>query len=147
MNKRWPQQWVFVEKIKEFCKTNGLLTPRGAIKMDVVADMFNLNVDTLRQFLHDSSRRRPHINTLTHISGVVGCSVMEFLDAPANAPLGLTPGQWAGLGERERALALSLLADIAADNLTIAEKEVLHDIFQAAKESLLNLKNNECHHH
>jgi transcriptional regulator with XRE-family HTH domain len=140
MNKRWPQQGVFVEKIKNFCKTNGLLTSRGAIKMDVVADMFNLNEDTLRQFLHDSSRRRPHINTLTHISGVLGCSVMEFIDAPANAPLGLTPRQWAGLDERERALALSLLADIAADNLTIAEKEALHDIFQAAKGSLLKLK-------
>jgi transcriptional regulator with XRE-family HTH domain len=140
MNKRWPQQGIFAEKIKEFCKINGLLTPRGAIKMDIVADMFNLNEDTLRQFLHDSGRRRPHINTLTHISGVVGCSVIEFIDAPANAPLGMPSEQWAGLSERERTLVSSLLADIAADNLTIAEKEALYDIFQVAKGSLLKLK-------
>jgi hypothetical protein len=140
MNKRWPQQGVFVEKIKEFCKMSGLLTPRGAIKMDIVADMFNLNEDTLRQFLYDSGRRRPHINTLTHISGIVGCSAIEFLDAPASAPQGVPSEQWAELSERERALASSLLADIAADDLTIAEKEALHDIFQVAKGSLLKLK-------
>ena len=140
MNKRWLQQGVFAERVKEFCKKNGLLTQRGAVQMDVVADLFNLNEDTLRQFLQDSTRKRPHINTLTHIASVLGCSVTEFIDAPSHPSPGMTQERWAELSERERVLVSSLLADIASDGLSVAEKEGLYKIFQAAKNALLQLK-------
>jgi len=108
--------------------------------MDITADLFNLSEDTLRQFLQDTSRKRPHINTLTHIASVLGCSVVEFLDAPTNPPPGLPLERWTELSERERVLASSLLADITSDDLSVAEKEALYSIFQTAKNSLIQLK-------
>jgi len=142
MNKWWPQQTVFAERVKEHCRKNGLLTKRGAIKMDVVADSFNINEDTLRQLLQDTTRNRPHINTLTHIARVLGCSVTEFIDAPSDPPPGMTLGQWGGLSDRERTMASFYLATITSDALSVAEKEVLYSSFQLLKDSLIQLKEN-----
>jgi transcriptional regulator with XRE-family HTH domain len=138
--KKWSQRIVFVERVKEYCRKNGLLTKRGAVQMEVLADMFNLNEDVLRQFLQDSTRRRPHINTLTHIASVLGCSVTEFLDAPSDPPPGMSLERWAGLDERERVLVSSLLVDISTDDLTLAEKELLYKDFHQTKERMLKLK-------
>ena len=140
MNKSWPQQSVFAERVKEFCIQNDLLTKRGAVRFDLVADLFNLNEDTLRQLLYDSTRKRPYIDTLLHISGVLGCSVTEFLDAPGDPPPGMSTEKWSSLSARERSMASSLLAAVASDDLTLGEKEVLHDSFLSLKASLLHLK-------
>jgi transcriptional regulator with XRE-family HTH domain len=140
MNKRWPQQENFAARVKEFCKKNGLMTKRGAVKMDAAADLFDLNEDTLRQLLQDSTRKRPYIDTLINIASILGCSVTEFLDAPTDPPPGMSLEKWTALTARERMLASSLLAIIASDDLSIGEKEHLHNIFQAAKDSLLHLK-------
>jgi transcriptional regulator with XRE-family HTH domain len=139
---RWPQQTVFAERVKEQKKKNGLLTKRGAIKMDVVADLFNINEDTLRQFLHDTTRNRPHINTLTHIASVLGCSVTEFIDAPSDPPPGMSFEQWGELTARERTMVSFYLSTIVSDALSVAEKEVLYNNFQSLKEALLQLKQN-----
>jgi transcriptional regulator with XRE-family HTH domain len=140
MNNRWPQQEVFAERVKEFCRRNGHLTQRGAVKMAVVADMFGLHVDTLRQLLQDTTRKRPYIDTLIQISSVIGCSVTEFLDAPSDPPPGMSLERWSRLTERERMLASSLLSAIASDDLSIAEKEVLHSNFQSLRDSLVELR-------
>jgi transcriptional regulator with XRE-family HTH domain len=139
-NKRWPQQRVFAERVKEFCIRNNLLTSRGAIKMDVVSDMFNLHEDTLRQFLQNTTRNRPHINTLTFIASVLGCSVAEFLDAPTDPPPALSHERWAGLNERERGLLTSLLAEVASDDLSADEKEELCRVVLEAKERMSRQK-------
>jgi len=141
MVRPWLQKGIFADRVREYCRKSGLLTKRGAVQMDVVADLFNLNEDTLRQFLYDSTRSRPHVDTLTHIASVLGCSVTEFLDAPNDPPPGMSSEQWADLTERERILASSFLATVASDGLSIAEKEFLHTNFQALKDSLLQLKN------
>ena len=140
MGKYWPQQSVFSAIVKDYCGRNGLLTKRGAIQWDVLADLFNLNEDVLRQFCQDSSRKRPHINTLQHCASVLGCSVTLFLDSPSEPLDGVSPERWAGLGERERALASSILADISMSDLTLAEKELLYKDFQQTKERMLQLK-------
>jgi transcriptional regulator with XRE-family HTH domain len=140
MNKWWLQQGVFAERVKEYCRKNGLLTKRGAVQMDVLADLFNLNEDVLRHFLQDSTRKRPHINTLTHIASVIGCRVTEFLDVPSDPPNGIPPDRWSALCERERVLVSSLLADFSAEDLTLEEKELLYKDFQQSKEKMLKLK-------
>jgi len=139
MNK-WPQRAVFSERVKEFCRKNGLLTKRGAVQMDVLADMFNLNEEVLRQCLQDSTRARPHINTLSHIASVIGCSVTDFLDAPNDPPPAISHERWRGLGERERALVVSLITEIASDDLTIAEREELFKDFRHLKARMLRLR-------
>jgi transcriptional regulator with XRE-family HTH domain len=116
---KWLQQRIFAEKVKEYCQKNGLLTSRGAVRLDVVSDLFNLHEDTLRQFLQNTSRKRPHIDTLTHIAGVIGCSVTEFLDSPNNPPPGMPNEKWAALSEQERALASAMLTQIVSDNLSV----------------------------
>ena len=140
MNSRWPQQTVFRRRVEEYCKKNDLMTPRGAVNLVIASDLFDLTEDTLRQFLQDSTRVRPHINTLSRIANMVGCSVTEFIDAPNDPPPGTTLAHWAGLSERERVLARSLMADISSDGLSLAEKEALHKLFQSAKDALLTLK-------
>jgi transcriptional regulator with XRE-family HTH domain len=143
MNKRWPQQSVFAERVREFCRVNGLLTKRGAVRMDVVADMFNVHEDTLRQFLQDTSRMRPHINTLNFIANVLGCSVFEFLGAPQDPPPPISHERWNSLGERERALVVSMITEISSDDLSLEEKEFLHNNFRSLKVSLLELRNSQ----
>jgi len=140
MEKVWQQQSVFAEMVKEFCRKNGLLTPRGAVKMEETADLFDLNTDTLRQFLYDSTRRRPHLDTLSHIASVIGCSVADFLDSPNDPPPAVSQGQWAGLGERERALVVSLIADFSTEGLSLAEREELCRLFREAKDRMLRLR-------
>jgi transcriptional regulator with XRE-family HTH domain len=140
MNRRWLQQEIFQKRVRQFCKKNALLTKRGAIKMDVTADLFNLNEDTLLQFMHDRNRARPHLDTLTHIAGVLGVSVTEFVDAPSHPTPGISKVKWAKLSEEERALAVAVLAEITADDLTVEEKEELYKSFQEQKERILRLK-------
>jgi hypothetical protein len=140
MNKWWPQQGVFAERVKEFCRKNGLLTKRGAIQMDVLADMCNLNEDVLRKCLQDSSRKRPHLNTLTHIAALIGCSVLEFLDAPNDPPPTFSHERWAEMTEDERALVTSLIAEISKADLTLAEKQELLKGFHEVKERILRLR-------
>ena len=143
MGKKWLQQRVFSERIKEYCQKNGLLSQRGAVKMAEVADLLNLHEDSLRQFMYDSSRRRPHVDTLTRIASVIGVSVAEFLDdpgAPIPPGIGISPEKWTELSDRERAIASALVANIANDELTVSEKEGLYDIFMQAKKTLLGLR-------
>jgi len=140
MNKRWPQQVVFAERVRDYCRRNGLLTPRGAVKMDEAADLFGLHEDTLRQLLQDTTRKRPYIDTLVGIASVLGCSVTEFLDAPGDPAPGMSAERWAGLSERERVMASSLLAALGSDDLSVAEKEVLFSTFQGLKDALVRLK-------
>jgi len=140
MNKQWPQQAVFAEKVKEFCKANGLLTKRGAVQMNVVADRFNIHEDTLRQLLQDTTRMRPHINTLTSIAAIIGCSAFEFLGAPHDPPPPISRESWEGLSERERAIVVTLVAEIASSDLSVDEKAELCMDFQQMKDRLLRLK-------
>ena len=140
MNKWWPQQSVFAERVKQFCKERGLLTKRGAVQMDVLAEMFGISEDVLRRFLQDSTRKRPHIKTLTRIASVLKCSVLLFLDVPSDAPPTITPEHWTEMAEDERALLTSLLADFSSDDLSLAEKQLLYKVFQQTKEKMLQLK-------
>jgi len=83
---------------------------------------------------------RPHINTLNFIADVIGCSVFEFLGAPHDPPPPISHEKWEGLCERERALVVSLITEISSDDLSIEEKEFLHNNFQCLKDSLIQLK-------
>jgi hypothetical protein len=65
--------------------------------------------------------------------------VTEFIDAPSHPPPGMTQERWAELSEKERVIASSILADIASDELSVAEKEGLYRIFKEAKKVLLEL--------
>jgi len=140
MNKQWPQQAVFAERVKQFCRENGLLTKRGAVQMGAVADMFDIHEDTLRQLLQDTTRMRPHINTLTSIAGIIGCSVFEFLGAPHDPPPPISREAWEALGERERAIVVTLVSEISSNDLSVDEKAELCMDFRQTKERMLRLK-------
>ncbi|MCL1894843.1 MAG: hypothetical protein FWG02_11555 [Holophagaceae bacterium] len=137
---KWPQRVVFVERVKEFCRKNDLLTKRGAVQMDVLADMLNLNEDVLRQCLQDSTRGRPAIRTLEHIASVLKCSVTDFLDTPHDPPPPISVERWEGLSERDRGLVVSLIAEITSDELSNAEREELFKDFRHLKARMLKLK-------
>jgi transcriptional regulator with XRE-family HTH domain len=136
----WAQQRVFAERVKDFCRQKGLLTKRGAVQMDVLANMFNISEDVLRRFLQDSTRKRPHLNTLTYMASVLNCSVLEFLDTPNNPPPTVSPEHWAGMTEEERAIVTSLIAEFFTDDLSLAEKQVLYKTFRDVKERMLGLR-------
>jgi len=137
---RWVQQGIFVERVKDFCRKNDLLTPRGAVNLDATADIFNVTNDTLRQFLQNRSRKRPHIDTLTHVANVVGCNVTEFLDAPSDPPPGISNEHWAELSERERVIATEVLMDMTTEELTMQEKEELFGAYKDLKARILRLR-------
>jgi hypothetical protein len=83
------------------------------------------------------------VDTLTRIAAIVGVSVAEFLDdpgAPVPPGIGISLDAWAALSDRERALASALVAHVADDCLSVAEKEGLYNIFLEAKKTLLGLK-------
>ena len=140
MNENWPQQEVFCERVKRFCEKNGCLTKRGAVKLDVAADLFNISEVTLKQFLYHKTRKRPHFETLLFISSVIGCSVNEFTGAPDNSPPGVSQEKWGEISERERMFASTVLNDMIADNLSLAEKELLFGVYQDLKTRLIWLK-------
>jgi hypothetical protein len=140
MNARWPQQEVFCERVKQFACRNGYTTPRGAVRLDVMADMFNLQEQSLRQFLQHKQQKTPRYSTLAHISGVLGCPVMEFLDDPGDPPPGVAPARWSELSERERAIASEMLADMTGDSLTAPEKEEAFGAFKEMKARIMRLR-------
>jgi len=125
--------------VREFCEKNGLTTSRGAIRLDAVADLFNLQEMTLKHFLQYKSRNRPHYDTLSHIAGVIGCSVTEFMDNPGDAPFGMQE-KWAGMTERERMFASTVIADFSAAELSDAEKDTLFSVYQDMKTLMLRLR-------
>jgi transcriptional regulator with XRE-family HTH domain len=137
---KWPQQGVFAERVKEFCRQNGMLTARGAVMMDVVSDLFNLHEETLRQFLQNKGRSRPHIDTLTRMAGVMGCRVTDFLDAPSEPVLGVGREGWEKLSEQDRVYATALFGDLAESDLTPPEKDLLFGAYQDLKARLLKLR-------
>ena len=139
-NVKWPQQARFCERVKQFCKDNDLLTPRGAVNLPVVADLFDICEHTLKQFLQYRSRSRPHLDTLTHIAGVLGCSVAEFVDGPGEPPPGMQQGQWAGLSEQERVFASTMYADITRPDLSLAEKRALFMAYEELRDRFFKLK-------
>jgi len=120
MSEHWPQQGIFIRRVKEFCREKGHLTKRGAVKTEVVADLFGIQEDTLVQFMHDSRRKRPHIDTLTQMAAVLGVSVTEFMDAPSHPAPGVTGEAWASMSEHERTLVVAMLADIASADFSAA---------------------------
>ena len=140
MNKHWPQQEVFITRVKQFCKLNNLTTPRGAVNWEAAAGVFNLSEVTLRQYMQYKARSRPRIDILTNIATVIGCSVVDFLDDPGDAPPGMQ-GRWADLSERERALASEMFADIAAEDLTLDEKEELFTAYREARARIFRMRN------
>jgi len=140
MNERWPQQEVFCERVKQFAHRNGYTTPRGAVQLDVVADMFNLQEQSLRQFLQHKQQKRPRYSTLAHISSVLGCSVMDFLDDPGDPPPGVHLDRWLEMSELERALTSEMLADMAGTDLTAPEKEELFGAFKEMKARIVRLR-------
>jgi hypothetical protein len=139
MNENWPQQEVFCQRVKEFCDKNGHTTPRGAIKLDVVADLFNLSETTLKHFLQYKSRSRPHYDTLALIAWVIGCSVTEFMDNPGDTPPGMQE-KWSEMTERQRMFASTMIADFSAKDISDAEKEALFSAYQDIKALVLRLK-------
>jgi len=137
--KKWVQQGVFAESVKEFCRRNGLLTPRGAVRLDIVSDMFNLTEETLRQFLQNRSRNRPHIDTLSHIASVIGCKVTDFLDSSDPIP-GMPRKTWSQLSPQDRAYATAVFSDLATSDLTPKEKALLFGVYQDLKARLLKAR-------
>jgi transcriptional regulator with XRE-family HTH domain len=140
MNKNWPQQEVFCQKVKQFCERNGLTTTRGAIKLDIASDLFNLSEITLKQFLQYKSRSRPHYDTLSFIAGVIGCSVTEFMDDPGDPPPGTGQEKWSEMTERERVIASTMITDIVSKDMSASEKEELFGAYQEMRARILRLK-------
>jgi hypothetical protein len=140
MNNDWPQQQIFIEKVKSFAKANGYTTPRGAAQVAVLARLFNLSESTLKQALYFKSKRRLGYDALSHIAGVVGCSVNDFTGTPSESPPNVAQQKWNEISHEERLFASTVLADVMADQLTVAEKRELFSAYNEMKARLLRLR-------
>jgi transcriptional regulator with XRE-family HTH domain len=125
MNPNWSQQEVFCSRIKEYAEHEGLVSARGALNFPALAARFDLGPTTIKQFVQNKKRPRPHFDTLNNIAGVINkvvpCKVMESWD-DVNTPLpGVTPERWAEASERDRVLSSALLEDLMS--IPEAEKE------------------------
>lgn len=124
MNPNWPQQEVFCARIQEFAEAEGLMTARGALNFPSLAARLDLGPTTIKQFVQNKKRPRPHFDTLNSIAGVikkvVPCDVMEFWD-DVNTPIpGVTLERWAEASEEDRAISSALLDDLMS--IPAAEK-------------------------
>ena len=140
MNRNWPQQSVFRQKLTEYAQKMGLITQRGAVKYAELGDLLDISEESLRQFMQHRGRKRPHIDTLSRVASLLGVSVTLFIDAPSDPPPFLSQKQWAGLSEQERVIASALLAEIASNTMTVGEKQELYTIFCEEKLRILRLR-------
>ena len=141
VNPHWPSQALFIKRVKEFAMAKGHVTPRGAVRIPVLADLFNMSESTLRQSLHYKAKRRLGYDTLVFIAGVIGCSVNELTGAPsATPPLGISQKQWASAPESDRLFATQVLEDIIEGTLTAQEKAVLFGAYSDLKKRLIRMR-------
>jgi hypothetical protein len=77
---------------------------------------------------------------LTHIAGVLGCSVSEFVDDPGEPPPGMQQETWAELSEQERAFASTMYADITRQDLSLSEKQALFTAYEELRDRFLKLR-------
>jgi len=141
INPNWPHQALFIKRVKEFAEANGHVTPRGAVRISVLAELFRMSESTLRQSLHYRAKRRPGYDTLVFIAGVIGCGVNELTGAPSGSPLpGISQKQWAAIPESDRLFASMVLDDVMKGNLTGSEKAVLFGAYNDLKERLMRMR-------
>jgi transcriptional regulator with XRE-family HTH domain len=140
MNEKWPQQEVFCEKVKDFCRKHGYLTSRGAVRLSDVSKLFQVSEETLRQLLHYKSKGRPSYDRLAHIARVTGSSLTAFTGAAGDSPPGVAQDEWNDLSDRERGFASEVLKDVLSDEMTADEKDELYAAYREARERLLRLK-------
>lgn len=140
MNPNWPQQETFCNRVKEFAKEKGLVTPRGSLMLEPLAALFDVSPPTLKQFLQNKLRPRPHYDTLSHIAGVIGSRVTEFMDDPGEAPPGVPLDKWADASERDRVINSAMFSDITADDLSEEEKDELYRAWKETVERVRRLK-------
>ena len=140
MNTNWPQQPLFIERVKEFARVAGHLTPRGAVSIPAMAAIFNVSESTLRQCLHYRGKQRLAFDTLAHIAKVVGCSVNDFTGTAGQSPPGVPQRVWGELPEGDRLFASTVLEDVMADKLSATEKSELFGAYQEAKARMLRLR-------
>ena len=140
MNEYWPQQEIFCQRVREFCKVHGYLTKRGAVQLGVLSRLFHVSEDTLRQYLQYKSKRRPDYDRLAHIATVLGVSVTQFTGNPGEAPPSVAQAKWNEASCEDRLFASTVLEDVMADNLSPAEKEELFTAYREAKERILRLR-------
>ena len=128
MNELWPQQENFCSRVKDFAEREGLVNRRGTVDIPGTAARFDLSPPTLKQFLQNKRRPRPHVNTLISIAGIVGCDFMEWMDS-VNSPIpGVTDDRWARASEQDRTLASAILADLMA--IPEAEKDAYYQLWK-----------------
>ena len=140
MNDRWPQQSIFIERVKAFAKDNGFITPRGAVDLPIVAAMLKMSESTLRQALHYRGKHRLNFDSLVHIAGVLGCHVNDFTGAPGPPPPGIGHREWAQLPEDNRLFASEVLNDMMTDTLSPIEKSELFALHREGRERILRLR-------
>ena len=139
-NANWAEQPIFIERVKSYCKKKGLLTPRGAVKLDETAKIFGLSPVTLQQFIYHKTRNRPHFDTLSRIARIIGCNVTDLVGGSSDPPPWVALLQWEKLPERERLFATGVFDDVLADELTSEEKAELFEVYQDTKDRILRLR-------
>lgn len=143
MNPNWPQQETFCEYVTRFGQKNGFVNSRGSLNITDLADTFGIAASTLKQFLQNKKRLRPHYDTLSDIAAIVGCSVTEFMDDPGTSPTGTHLDQWIEASERDRMIASAMFHDITADELSEDEKNELYLAYKEARERIIRLRHNQ----
>ena len=132
MNENWHQQEIFCSRVQESAELEGLVTKRGGLDIPALAARFDQSPATLKQFIQNKKRPRPHFDTLTNIAGVIDkvvkCNVMEFWD-DVNTPIpGVPQERWADASERDRVLASAMLEDLMA--IPEVEKEAYWELYK-----------------
>lgn len=92
MNEQWPEQEVFCLRVKGFAEREGYLTPRKAVDLSRLAERFGIAENSLKQFLQNKNRPRPHFDTLSRIAEIVDVDLSEFMGSEKGPATEFDPG-------------------------------------------------------
>jgi len=140
MNSDWPQQNIFIERVKQFAKANGFTTSRGAVDIPVIAPLLRLSESTLKQALYFKGKRRLGYDALSYIAKIIGCSVNVFTGTPGESPPTVSQEKWNEISHEERLFASTVFNDVTADQLTPAEKMELFSAYKETKARLFRMR-------
>lgn len=124
MNENWPEQEVFCLRVREFAERGGHVTKRGALDLPVLAELFDVAENSLKQFLQNKKRPRPHYDTLSKIASVIGSGVLEFMGTDGPVP-GTQP---------DVDMAFGNIMGILGKNLDEATKKAMIEMAKAAQQ-------------
>lgn len=125
MNKNWPEQEFFCMQVEAFAEEHGFITPRGSLMLEPLSKLFECSPTTLKQWLQNKKRPRPHFDSMEKVASVVGCDPSQFMGG-APPVEGVFPTKMKTTSRNDKALFNRLLSGLMSLPEGDREKFVNH---------------------